>query len=100
MKAEFYKDEIGNIWFYYATNIQSRSRMKPPPVIPGLQTATTAIDQAKQKAQEQEEKEDMLAEIEEYKAEADSVKNKCIDRMLGIMDGYYSNMKQDMGIAE
>ena len=42
----------------------------------------------------------MLQEIEEYKQEADSVKNKCIDRMLGIMDGYYSNMKQDMGIAE
>jgi len=28
MKAEFLKDENGNIWFYYATNIQGRSRNK------------------------------------------------------------------------
>ena len=28
MKAEFLKDENGNIWFYYATNIQGRSRIK------------------------------------------------------------------------
>ena len=28
MKAEFLKDENGNIWFFYATNIQVRSRVK------------------------------------------------------------------------
>jgi len=42
----------------------------------------------------------MLQEIEEYQEEANAVQNKCIDRMLGIMDGYYSHMKADMGIAE
>lgn len=42
----------------------------------------------------------MIAEIEEYQEEANAIQNKCIDRMLGIMDAYYSNMKLDMGIAE
>ena len=32
MKAEFFKDENGNIWFYYASNIQmrpSKNRLLP-----------------------------------------------------------------------
>jgi hypothetical protein len=31
MKAEFLKDENGNIWFTYASNIQMRSRIKGAP---------------------------------------------------------------------
>jgi hypothetical protein len=28
------------------------------------------------------------------------VKSKCMDRMLGVMDSYYTNMKAEIGIAE
>lgn len=42
----------------------------------------------------------MLAEIEEYQEEANSVQNKCIERIMGVMDQYYTGMKKDMGIAE
>lgn len=48
MKAEFLKDENGNIWFYYASNIQIRSRLsKNSP-----QVVTVGLDPAKAKALE------------------------------------------------
>ena len=59
MKAEFLKDENGNIWFTYASEIQMRSRIKGAP-------PTSQAENTKQKQAELEEKEDMIEEIEEY----------------------------------
>jgi hypothetical protein len=42
----------------------------------------------------------MLQEIEEYQEEATGAQNKCIERIMGVMDDYYKGMKQEMGIAE
>ncbi|CDW81558.1 UNKNOWN [Stylonychia lemnae] len=92
MKAEFLKDENGNIWFFYASNIRTRK------------TSTRALpaynmkNSASQKANVQ--KEQLIAEIDQYEQEQNVNQNKSIGRMLNIMDSYYSNMKVDMGILE
>lgn len=57
MKAEFLKDDNGNIWFFYATNIQVRSRIKKET------TAGGALDIAKAKINEEEEREDLEEEL-------------------------------------
>ena len=68
MKAEFLKDENGNIWFYYAINIQGRSRNKKGSSDLAQQTAAT-IDAAKQKFNEEEEREEMEQELQMYQEE-------------------------------
>lgn len=98
MKAEFLKDDNGNIWFFYASNIQARSRFKNAAM--NQQMGGNSLAQESKSKAELDDKDEMLAEIEEYQEEANSVQNKCIDRMLGVMDEYYSNMKLEMGIAE
>ena len=55
MKAEFLKDENGNIWFYYATGIQGRSRNKKGSSDVAQQNAA-AIEAGKQKYNEEEER--------------------------------------------
>ena len=95
MKAQFLKDDNGNIWFFYATNIQTRSRVKNIPT-----SIAEAAEGSKAKAGDIDDKEEMTEEIDQYKADQEGIQNKCIERMMGIMDGYYSTMKADMGIAE
>ena len=68
MKAEFFKDDNGNIWFYYASCIQIRSRLSKN----GPQVITIGIDPAKAKALEAEEKEQLLEEVNDYSKEAES----------------------------
>lgn len=61
MKAEFLKDENGNIWFFFASNIQIRTcknRISP---------AYNLKNSASQKANAQ--KELLIAEIEQYENE-------------------------------
>ena len=62
MKAEFLKDENGNIWFYYATGIQTRARYKA--------AAPTGIAEIVSKAKttntKAEEKEKLEEELDEY----------------------------------
>ena len=59
MKAEFLKDDNGNIWFFYATGIQSRPRYKhTPPVV--------VADVGKTKVNDAEEKDELLVELNEY----------------------------------
>ena len=62
MKAEFLKDENGNIWFYYATGIQTRARYQA--VAPtGLAELTSKSKSTVNKA---EEKEKLEGELNEY----------------------------------
>lgn len=64
MKAEFLKDDNGNIWFFYASNIQTRSRIKSSP-----ENGMNIESMKNSKTNEIENKEELLAEIEEYEQE-------------------------------
>ena len=64
MKAEFLKDDNGSIWFYYATGIQTRSRIKQFMIPGGMPEVKVAVKT------EVEDKEEMLAEIDDYQEEA------------------------------
>ena len=68
MKAEFLKDENGNIWFYYASNIQGRSRNKKGSSEVAQQNAMN-IEAGKQKVNEDEERQEMEDELQEYQQE-------------------------------
>lgn len=57
MKAEFLKDENSNIWFFFASNIQVRSKTR-------VSHAYSMRNSASQKANQQ--KEQLVAEIEQY----------------------------------
>jgi len=53
MKVEFFKDDNGNIWFYYASNIQTRSRYKSHP---SNATIGVNVDVAKSKGIDAEDR--------------------------------------------
>ena len=54
MKAEFLKDENGNIWFYYASGIQSRARYKAVVQPVGFAEAAGRAKAASSTAEEKE----------------------------------------------
>ncbi len=61
MKAEFLKDENGNIWFFFATNIQIR---------PSKNRMGLAYDiKVSQSQKAKEKKQELIMEIEEYERE-------------------------------
>jgi len=68
MKAEFLKDDNGNIWFFYASNIQGRSRNKKGSSEMAQQNAMN-IEAGKQKYNEEEERQEMEEELQEYQDE-------------------------------
>lgn len=61
MKAEFLKDDNGNIWFYYAKCIQTRSRLRGQHV--------NTIEQIKLKTGDAEDKQEVFLELQEYQQE-------------------------------
>lgn len=63
MKAEFLKDDNGNIWFYYASGIQTRARYKSVVQPLGF---TEVAGKAKAASSAAEEKEKIMAEANEY----------------------------------
>lgn len=95
MKAEFFKDANGDIWFYYAKDIQMR--MVTSNKLVDREEANKKVKQA-QKAKEATRNQ-MIEELAEYEQKMSSSKNKSIERMYDVMKGYYDNLKQEVNIV-
>ena len=89
MKAEFFKDMNGKIWFFYAKGIQCRDCPN---------TKVLNVDKAKNHAQVTEENKkavrmQMIEELEAYEVQMKNQKHPTIDRMKSMMNEYYQNLK-------
>lgn len=94
MKAEFFKDANGKIWFFYARGIQTRN----------CPTKVRTCEEAKKEAKNTEKnkravRQQMIDELEAYEAQmrADNKKEKraTVDKMKETMNQYYNNLKKE-----
>ena len=96
MRAEFLKDEMGNVWFSYANNIKYRECGSRVPWKENGDMNEEQVE-AHNKAQQ-----DMLhREMETYQKNAKFERAKdffVMKQMHGFMEDYYQNMKNEMGI--
>ena len=96
MKAEFFKDMNGKIWFFYARNIQCRDS-------PNKKALN--VDEAKKHAKLTEKNKkavrmQMIDELQAYEKSIDPKKNHTIDRMTDMMNEYYQNLKIEAKIED
>ena len=96
MQAEFFKDENGFIWFFYASNIQVRKNLSKSAV-----NSEEAKKEAKKLASNKEKmRKQMINELEEYETQQKLSKNAATQKMLGVMNQYYSTLKNEVGIQQ
>ena len=96
MKAEFFKDEWKVIWFFYARDIYGRPCSS--------RDVLSSIDAKKQAKKIQSNKEalrqQMISDLDEFEGQLKSQKSTAVQKMLGMMNGYYTNLKNEVGIED
>lgn len=96
MSAEFYKDELGFIWFFYAKDIYTR-KVKNKKTI----SSEEAKLEAKRQQQNKEKvRQTMIDELHQYEQQRGNVRNVATQRMLDMMNSYYNELKTEVGLEE
>eukprot|EP00347_Sterkiella_histriomuscorum_P018862 403343887 len=90
MRTEFSKDENGTIWFMYASSIVAR-----PVKGRGQQFQTKKVNYVNQ-----ENKTNLLNELERHQDQARENNSQNIKKMYDIMGQHYENIKDHLGLKE
>ena len=88
MKAEFLKDENGNIWFFYGRHIHTRM-VKNKVQLYHTQTSCVEVTTPQRQVLE--------SELQLYEERVRD--SKSMTKMLKYMDGYFTHMKEDIGVG-
>ena len=94
MKAEFFKDENGFIWFFYAHDIFVRKNLNRQ-----MMSSEDAKKEARKIQQNKEKlRMQMISELQAYESQQKATKNNSTNKMMAIMNNYYTQMKSEVGI--
>lgn len=95
MQAEFFKDENGYFWFYYARDVYVRTQNRK------ALNSKDAKREAKKIAENKEKvRKNMIDELQQYEAQQRNQKNRATEKMLDFMNSYYKEMKSDIGMDD
>ena len=96
MKAEFWRDDLGFVWFVYARDIQVRKNKNKEAL---------SSDEAKKEAKKiqmnkEKMRKNMIDELTAYEEQQGKAKSKVTERMLSFMNSHYQELKDEVGINE
>ena len=96
MKVEFLKDENGFIWLFYARDISCRKNKNNK----DLNSKEAKAKSLEIQANKVKMRNQMVTELEQYENQFQQKRSKATKDMLNMMNSYYRDLKNDVGVEE